>query len=117
MQQRKEITIADKRIVAKELSVRQIMDFGEDMAGSGENIAGAVNTFSEKWLDKLVEGIGLEELKDMYPSELKVLTEALKEVNSVFLATWEWVGIKDIVIKAIKKDFESSLLALSEQDT
>jgi len=119
MQHSKEITIGDKKITIKELTVRQIIDisrnFSKDKIGGepGEDKDDAT-TFAyilkevQANMALTIEGITLEELMDLYPSDLKELYKVFKEVNGAFLDAADQMGILDILKQmrdAMRRDF------------
>ena len=61
--------------------------------------------------------IGLEDLGDMAPSELRMIWEAFKEVNSDFLALVERLGIAKALGDLIRQHLIEALADLSSGDT
>ncbi|KKM00924.1 hypothetical protein LCGC14_1799580 [marine sediment metagenome] len=133
---RQVLHIGDKEITVLELTVGDIIDLGylvtgqmapdadeADGAGAGNKDAAGEDLFSIGGIQKLLEqhlelgvqGAKLEDLRRMAPSELKVLYEAFKEVNTVFFEVAQQVGLKDLLRtlqETVRKDFLNSLAAL-----
>lgn len=84
MRLQKIITIDDRRITVKEITVREIRSFWQDM--ETEPAAGIEGLYSvlSRFVPVAVEGIALEGLDDLAPSELQLLYDTFMEVNTVF---------------------------------
>ena len=106
------VTINDKEIIVKELSVRQVLGLFESDAGTtGPTLPALLGKFQE--LLPIATGMSVEELSDMTPSELLVVYNVFKEVNSVFFGLMANLGITQILaeIKASTVQSFSGLFA------
>ena len=112
MRKSKKITINSKEITVKELSVKDILELTEgNNIKTDSGLMDIVNTILPKSLD----GVGVEELREMYPSEIKEIYDVFKEVNEVFFAilaspTLQPVisALKAEIIRAMARDFQTS---------
>ena len=108
MRKIKKIKIDDREITVRELTVRELLSFFED----GESVS--LETLG-KLLEVATEGLDMDSLKEMAPSEIKQVWEAFREVNAVFFDTARALGLGEAVAeikKSLVTDF-SRLLANS----
>lgn len=106
---------------------------GSPDVGSDVNLTGQVQGLPEKPKDKIgfdaikkalqenltlaVEGITLDEMLDMAPSDLKTIWEEFKGVNTVFFEVVQKVGLGNLlhsVAQTIQRDFLSYVVDLSK---
>lgn len=128
-----EIDDKEKEVVVKELSVAQIINiaddndiFGdkeEDDEGKNDNIKKFAESIDSKLLPLCIN-IKLEDFKKMYPSDIKEVYNAFKEVNAVFFDLARQSGmtevienLKEEVIKSLQEEFLKLPVDLLNQDT
>lgn len=108
------VTISQKTITVKELTVRDIINLANDKAllGAGSKDDGfelvALREQADKYLPQFIEGATMDELLDMKPSQLKEIYNEFMEVNSTFFAVARSVGLHQILEQlklALQKDF------------
>jgi hypothetical protein len=110
MRKREPIKIDKKEITVKELTVREILEIAElknVRKGADLSLAMFKKEFSN-YLPRAVEGIKVDDLLDMAPSELKQIYDKFKEVNATFFDVARSVGLGELLdqIKtAIQRDF------------
>ena len=109
MRKREPIKIDKREITVKELTVREILEIAELKNVTSDNLS--IDVFKKEfsnYLPRAVEGVKVEDLLDMAPSELKEIYDKFKEVNGVFFDVARSVGLGELMdnIKtAIQKDF------------
>lgn len=100
MRKQKKINIDNKEIVVKELRVRDMLELMEEW-DKEQNFSWA---HAGKVLERATEGLDIEDLKDLTPSEIKVIWDAFKEVNSVFFKAAQAMDLGKVVAQ-IKDSF------------
>ena len=109
----------DKSFEVKELSVKEIIGLMQDEGIQGEDLDSLKAIFSERLLP-LCANVKLDELMGMTPSEIMVMWNHFKTMNSDFFDIAQKLGLTDVV-KDLKKtvisDFLKLLAASSKQDT
>lgn len=117
---------SDKSITILEASVEYILSQKEMKLFSGEEEQKAIK---EKGLfglldvikpiyDELTDGLPFDELRGLFPSELKLIWDTFKEVNAVFFGVVQDLGliqILDQIISEIKSDLSSIFIDLSKE--
>lgn len=111
MRKTKTIKIDSKEITVKELRVKDIRLILE----SGQRLETDFSQMPE--ILKMVTDLPFEELEEFAPSELKIIWEAFREVNSDFLDLVARSGITEVLKNSILKDLTDSFAALSKEDT
>lgn len=122
MRKRKIVKIDDREITIKELTVREIIKLGDklgdlDKGDTSEKEGTTLEVIKEslgKHLSMGVEGVTIEDMIDMAPSDLDAMYHAFKEVNKVFFVVAQQAGIADLlrsVKDTIRRDFLKSLAA------
>lgn len=111
-----EITINDKRITVRELTIREIISI---VAGSKEDIIGgkmpttfkdgnALKDYFGGYISKFLLGVTVDDFLDMTPSEVSKIYEKFKEINSAFFEVALSMGLTELLQemkKSIQKDF------------
>lgn len=95
----------DKPVTVRELRVKDILGLMGEGDDSGPDITSLAGM---KTALDLVADITLEEIKELAPSEIKVIYDAFREVNSVFFEVAGTVGlgkVLDELKQSIVKDF------------
>jgi len=109
----------DKSFEVKELSVKEIIGLMQDEGIQGEDLDSLKLIFSERLLPLCVN-VKFDELTEMTPSEIMVMWNHFKTMNSDFFDMAQKLGLTDVV-KDLKKtvisDFLKLLAASSKQDT
>ena len=108
MRKTKKIKVDNREITVKELTVKELLSFFEE----GESLS--LETLG-RLLEVATEGLDIDSLKEMAPSEIKQVWDAFREVNSVFFDTAKALGMGEAVSevkKSLVSDF-SKLLANS----
>ncbi len=111
MRKTKTIKIDSKEITVKELRVKDIRRILE----SGQRLEADFSQMPE--ILKMVTDLPFEELEEFAPSELKIIWEAFREVNSDFLDLVARSGITEVLKNSILKDLTDSFAALSKEGT
>jgi len=103
-----------------ELRTKDIIELLQD-----DNLGSSIKDFKNlinKFLPKC-SNLKVEDFYNMYPSEMEIVWEKFKEVNSVFLRVSQQMGLnqmlgdfKEVVVKAITEDFSGSLADLLKKD-
>lgn len=113
------ITIDDQKIIVRELTVREIITLASDKTLlSGEDGKGglaALQEQAEKYLPKFLEGVTVEQLIDMPPSDLNLIYEKFREVNAHFFAGARTVGLNQVLEQltlTLQKEFLKLLAGL-----
>ena len=107
MRKHKTLKIDDREITVKELRVRDIME-----AFSGSDNAADFMGKLETLLPRFTDGITPADLQEMAPSEIKSIYDAFKEVNAVFFALAQEMGLAGAfaeIKEAIKREFSGAL--------
>lgn len=101
MQKLKSIKIDKKDIIVKELSVKDIMELFDTEENKDKNKDISITDQLNKILPKIVN-VSIEDLKEMYPSDIKQIWDAVKEVNSSFFAVMTSLGVEKGVMEIMK---------------
>jgi hypothetical protein len=109
MRQRKSVKIDDKEYTVKELSVQDMLEIAGAATASTRTVVG-IQELIAAHLPKASD-VTMDDLKKMTPSEIKILWEAFREVNSVFFGLTDSVGLT-AMLSDLKNSFirEWSLL-------
>jgi len=92
MRQRKTVKIDDREITVKELTVQEILNILNDAEDAGGDQIQDLKNLVEKHLMKATDAT-LSDFKSMAPSEIQQVFDAFKEVNAVFFATAQRLGL------------------------
>lgn len=133
-QRKKTIKIDDINITVYEIRPRDVLEiFGYENTDEKDKVtAGELNTFLVKCTD-----LTLDQISELYPSDLGIVINAFKEVNKSFLAQWpslkemisklglvdfiikmiEDSGMKNAISKKIMKDWNELAVSLLKEDT
>ena len=112
-----------KEIKVKEMSVANVLAFKdlpifsskEDEEDKG--LLGLLEMVKPLFAE-CVEGLTFEELKDLFPSEIKNIWEEFKKVNFVFFEVVQGLGLNkvlDEILNALKSDFIGIYAGLSRE--
>jgi len=110
MRKRDTLKIDEREITVKELTVREILEIAELKNTGGERDL-TLAVFKEEfgnYLPKAIEGVNLDEMLEMAPSELKAIYDKFKEVNTVFFDIAREAGLGVLLEQlrtAIQRDF------------
>lgn len=113
MRKRDTLKIDDREITVKELTVREIMEIaelknvGSDTGKDGLTLAVFKREFSN-YLPRAVDGLTVDDMLDLAPSELQTIYDKFKEVNAVFFAIAREAGLGVLLEQlrtAIQRDF------------
>jgi hypothetical protein len=102
----------DKEITVKELRVVDILEIFSGAEGAPDSMA-----HIEKYIPRCFEGVKIDDLKEMAPSEIKELFEVFKEVNAVFFDLALEMGLAGVIEeikKMIQMEFSGTLAGLSK---
>lgn len=104
---------SDREVTVKELKNKHLYELLETVSGAGKDTR--LETFREtvgRYLPRCVDGLDMDGLLELTPSETRLLLDAVMEVNSDFFALGQAVGlaeimagIKKILVPAILSDF------------
>ena len=114
MQQTKKITLSDREVTVKELKVRDVWDRIGKVDGDTD-----IKAEAEDLLKKCT-GLTFEDLQDCYPSELKDLWAAIREVNEGFFVAAEAMNLGSLatqLIQAAARDLSGVLSGSSSGAT
>lgn len=115
MRKHKTIKIDDHEITVKELRVKDIMELFGTTQDTSDILAKA-----EYFLPRCTEGITMDGLKAMAPSEIKTIYDAFVEVNQVFFDLAQEMGLANVMTElkvAIRKEFSEALADSLKQVT
>lgn len=101
-------------VEVKELTVSEILKLMQH-EGDDTSLKGFVDMVGE--FLPLATNLKMEQLKDMAPSDIKVVWEKFREVNDTFFEVSQRVGMGDLLgqlKKAIIKDFGKLLVSSSK---
>lgn len=101
-------------VEVKELTVSEILKLMQH-EGDDTSLKGFVDMVGE--FLPLATNLKMEQLKDMAPSDIKVVWEKFREVNDTFFEVSQQVGMGDLLgqlKKAIIKDFGKLLVSSSK---
>ncbi len=93
MRKTKRVKLDEQEITVKELTVKEWLDLMQQ----GEDLG--VELLQQN-LPLFVEGMTLDELMTLAPSELETVYAAFKEVNAVFFKVAQALGMDNILIQA-----------------
>ena len=110
MRKSKTIKIDDKEIVVNELRVKDI----RSLMGKAEKFSGADDIFS---MLPFAVNLTAQEIEAYAPSELKLIYDAFKEVNTVFFFMVEKSGIAKMLKSSISKNLTDAFAASLAQGT
>lgn len=82
----KEVDLGEKKILVKELTVKQIRKFWSELNNQGIPDLSSMMTggpVSVLW-DACIDGLVPDDMENMAPSEIKAVYDAVIEVNTVF---------------------------------
>ena len=124
MRIRREFKIDNLELVAKELTMEEILGLLQDkQLGKGlslETIEESFNTYAPKFVD----GITYEQLRKLAPSEIKEIIGKIQEANEVFFDIAGRLGLKEIgsrlkeqFLLLITEDFGKFVADSLKQDT
>ena len=82
----KTIPVGKFNVTISEITVKQSKELLVDIMGIAPQGTPSDNDFLHRHWGLFVEGITVEDLEDLYPSELSSIYEAFQEVNKVFFA-------------------------------
>jgi hypothetical protein len=108
------VTVKQKTITVKELTVREILNLANDEALKGTASSGdgfelvALKEQADKYLPQFIEGATVDDLLDMKPSQLREIYDKFMEVNSTFFAVARSMGLDQILEQlklAVQRDF------------
>jgi predicted nucleic acid-binding OB-fold protein len=118
-----EIEGYEKSFTVNELTIKEIISLMQEdtLGGKGDNLdlAKLKENFETRLLP-LCSNIKMSDLEDMAPSELKLVWEKFKEVNSDFFVIARKAGADKILARlkeALIADFSSYVVDSSNQDT
>lgn len=94
MRKQKIIKIDNKEITVKELTVKDILAMADALEKG--DLKAIVNTDLHRLTD-----LKIDDLKEMAPSEIRLVFEAAKEVNADFLSAARKVGLEKIVQETV----------------
>lgn len=98
----------------KDLSIFNTED---EAAIKEKGLFGLVDVIKPVYED-LTEGLPFDELKTLFPSELKLIWDTFKEVNAVFFGVVQDLGLTQIldeILLEIKKDLSSIFTDFSKE--
>ena len=110
MRKTKVIKIDEREITVWELRVKDIRALVE-RAGQFENDLDLIEPLIPELLD-----VELPQLEELAPSELKIIWEAVKEVNADFLELIERTGVANAVKDSLRTLLTASFSGLSSGD-
>jgi len=103
MRQRKVIKIDDREITVKEITVREIRSFWQDLETEpAAGVDGIYNVLT-RFIPVAVDGITVEGLDDLAPSEVQVLYDTFMEVNTVFFKAARLIEGEDPIIVGLRR--------------
>jgi len=124
MRVRKTIKIDKDEYVIRELSLRQIIDYFQELTNADKEEEETTDTLGffqkeiQALLDLALEGdYKVEDLIDLAPSELKLLYDEFKEVNKVFFDTAAQIGVTEVMEEirlTIQSEFSGLLVNSSK---
>lgn len=125
MRNSKEVTVAEKKVVVYELTVRQIKELWRDLTGGSPETKEKPMFSNEEILtkhwDRCIHGMKINETDDLAPSELKVIYDAFEEVNKIFFDLSLSLEGENPFIKGLRATVLSELMlrfaALSKEAT
>jgi hypothetical protein len=103
MRQSKAITIDDRRITVKEITVREIRSFWQDMETEPAGGVEGIYSVLARFLPVAVEDITIDGLDDLAPSEIQILYDTFMEVNTVFFKAARLIEGEDPIIVGLRK--------------
>ena len=109
----------DKSFEVKELSVKEIIGLMQDEGIQGQDLNSLKAIFTERLLPLCVN-VDINELVEMVPSEIMIMWNHFKAMNSDFFDMAQKLGLAEVIAdlkKAAIDDFLKLLAALSKQDT
>lgn len=111
MRKKKDLKLDDREITVKELTVREILEVGNELSEQvkGEDFGlDLLKKALGKHFSKAIDGLTLESLLELAPSEIDLVYKAFKEVNKVFFVVVDQMGLGELLKtlkEAAKKDF------------
>ena len=111
MRETKTIKIDDREITVKELRIGEILEFWNEVWETQGISIPEIQKIVDKLLPVIAPELTLEKMRAMAPSELRVVWDAFREVNSDF---FEVVRPEDIgrILTELKKVFFGDLGSL-----
>jgi len=110
----KTVTLGDKKITVRELTVKDIKDLWADITGgtieTTEMPMFANDAILKKHWDRCVEGVSIEETDEYAPSELKVIYDAFAEVNEIFFDLSLKLEGENVFIKSLRVAVANNLM-------
>jgi hypothetical protein len=104
MRKTERIKIDAFEITVKELTVKEIIGIGKISTSEDFDFM----DFIKSNLTLVLEGITIEDMMEMAPSDLKFIYEKFKEINGTFFEFAQQVGMEDLLrelMMSIRKDF------------
>lgn len=117
MPKSKTLQIDNKEITITELRVREILEIFDEFPEHTD--IDVLKDQGEKLLSKIT-GLTLEDLKQMYPSDIKQIYDAFSEVNSFFFETAKSLGLDKLIpeiTQSLAKDLSGLCSDLLKPDT
>ena len=120
MRKEEKLKIGDKELLVKELKVSQIIKITKKFPDfEGKNLE-EIMVVLQGIVPMCVEGIKVDEIMDMTPSEMKELYDAFKKANEVFFEMLDKVGLLETLARvktAALEGLNASFVELSQQVT
>jgi hypothetical protein len=103
----------DKTYIINEVSVKQMLSWIQDDELANQLFNLSTMPVALDRILPLVSNVNLEDIKELYPSEIKKLWAAFREVNSDFFEVAKSVGVTSIAeeIKVMLSNTFSGMLA------
>lgn len=113
MRQHKRVSLdiggSPREFTVLELTVQDMLECFGEIASGGENLSvGDLFAKADEMLPKCVEGLSVDDLKTMAPSEIQAIYDEWHEVNATFFKMARKVGLAAFGAKikeALIKDF------------
>lgn len=104
MRLREVIKIDDREITVKEITVREIRSFWSEMEAIERNpgIEGSYDVM-KRFLPTCVEGVEIDSLEDMAPSEINQIYEAFMRVNATFFEVARQIEGENPLLVGLRK--------------
>ena len=113
MRKQENLKINDKKVIIKELRVKDVYKFGSRLSNLKDGVQVADLTGIVQEILPEISNISSEELLELSFSELEEIEKCFWEVNKSFLRQLDRLGIKDKVKKMINLDLEDTVIPIS----
>lgn len=111
MRPAKVIKIGEREITIKEITVREIRTFWQDLETEPQAGVDGMYAVLTRFFPTCVSGVALSELDDMTPSEIKQIYTAFREINADFFEAAKMIEGENPILVGLREIIQPLLIA------